>query len=112
MTADDRSEYERFKKLLDRVGKAVIMSAESETSEIIRRRLFEWDPKAVSREGKVLLPRDAVAACHDYAHWLSENRAQIPATFPADARHAPSAGAVGLACLPAGVQRRQAGATD
>ena len=84
MTADDRSEYERFKKLLDRVGKAVIMSAESETSEIIRRRLFEWDPKAVSREGKVLLPRDAVAACNDYAHWLSENRAQVPAWFPVD----------------------------
>src|SRR6266849_4616927 len=84
MTAEDRSEYERFKKLLDRVGKAVIMSAESETSEIIRRRLFEWDPKAVSREGKVLLPRDAVAACHDYAHWLSENRAQVPAWFPVD----------------------------
>ena len=27
---------ERFKKLLDRVGKAVVMSAEDETSEIIR----------------------------------------------------------------------------
>src|SRR5439155_9358560 len=70
MTAEDQSDYERFKKLLDRVGKAVVMSAESETSEIIRCRLFEWDPKAVSREGKVLLPRDAVAACHDYAYWL------------------------------------------
>src|SRR6266852_2187476 len=43
MSADDQSDYERFKKLLDRVGKAVVMSAESENSEIIRRRLFEWD---------------------------------------------------------------------
>jgi len=42
MTADDQTEYSRFKKLLDRVGKAVIMSAEEETSEIIRRRLFDW----------------------------------------------------------------------
>ena len=49
MSADDQSDYERFKKLLDRVGKAVIMSAESETSEIIRRRLFEWDENAVTR---------------------------------------------------------------
>src|SRR5260370_38686971 len=28
MTAEDQSDYERFKKLLDRVGKAVIMCAE------------------------------------------------------------------------------------
>ena len=42
MTAEDQSDFERLKKLLDRVGKAVIMSAEAETSEIIRRRLFEW----------------------------------------------------------------------
>ena len=43
MTAEDRSDYERFKKLLDRLGKAVIMSSESESSEIIRSRLFVWD---------------------------------------------------------------------
>jgi len=40
MSAEAQSDYERFKKLLDRVGKAVIMSADSETSEIIRRRIF------------------------------------------------------------------------
>ena len=45
MTAEDQSDYDRLKKLLDRLGKAVIMSAEAETSEIIRRRLFEWDPR-------------------------------------------------------------------
>ena len=65
MTAEDQSDYERFKKLLDRVGKAVIMAAESETSEIIRRRLFEWDPRAVSSGGKILLPREGVEACSD-----------------------------------------------
>jgi hypothetical protein len=42
MTAEDEADFERFEKLLDRVGKAMIMSAEWETSEIIRRRLFEW----------------------------------------------------------------------
>jgi hypothetical protein len=47
----------RFKKRLERLGKAIIMAAESETSEIIRR-LFEWDPHAVSTDGKVLLSRD------------------------------------------------------
>ncbi len=45
-TAADQADHQRFKKLLDRVGKAVIMSAEAETSEIIRRRLFEWDERA------------------------------------------------------------------
>jgi len=49
--------------MLDRVGKAIMMAAESETSEIIRRRLFEWDPKAVSQDGRVLLTQDAVETC-------------------------------------------------
>jgi hypothetical protein len=84
MTAEDRSDFDRFKKLLDRLGKAVIMSAESEAAEIIRRRLFEWDPQAVNREGKVLLPRDAIAACNAYAAWLNDNRTQIPTWFPVD----------------------------
>src|SRR6266545_1573155 len=79
MSADDQSDYERFKKLLDRVGKAVVMSAEAETSEIIRRRLFEWDERAVSQEGKVLLSRDASETAKEYASWLNENRAQFPA---------------------------------
>src|SRR5712692_10395568 len=84
MSADDQSDYERFKKLLDRVGKAVIMSAEAETSEIIRRRLFEWDEWAVSQEGKVLLSRDALQTCSDYAAWVIAHRQQLPDWFPVD----------------------------
>src|SRR5712692_6215243 len=84
MSADDQSDYERFKKLLDRVGKAVIMSAEAETSEIIRRRLFEWDERAVSQEGKVLLSREALQTCSDYAAWVIAHRQQLPDWFPAD----------------------------
>jgi hypothetical protein len=42
MTPEDEGDFDRFQKLLDRLGKAMIMSAETETSEIIRRRLFEW----------------------------------------------------------------------
>jgi hypothetical protein len=84
MTAEDQSDYERFKKLLDRVGKAVVMSAETETSEIIRRRLFEWDMRAVGANGRVLLPRDASTTAATFAEWLNENRTQFPAWFPAD----------------------------
>jgi Protein of unknown function (DUF499) len=74
MTADDQSDFERFKKLLDRLGKAVMMSAETETSEIIRRRLFEW-------EG---VPHDAKATIREYADWVEEHRNEVPTWFPVD----------------------------
>jgi len=84
MSADDQSDYERFKKLLDRVGKAVIMSAESETSEIIRRRLFEWDENAVTSDGRVLLNRDAIGSCNEFGDWVKDHRQQVPEQFPFD----------------------------
>ena len=85
MSADDQSDYERFKNLLDRVGKAVIMSAESETSEIIRRRLFEWDENAVASDGRVLLNRDATTTCNEFGDWVKDHRQQVPEQFPFDA---------------------------
>jgi len=84
MTAEDRSDYERFKKLLDRLGKAVIMSSESESSEIIRRRLFEWDSRYVNDDGRILLSPNAIATCNEYAGWLNDNRPQIPSWFSID----------------------------
>jgi uncharacterized protein DUF499 len=84
MSAEDMSDYERFKKMLDRLGKAVIMSAESETSEIIRRRLFEWDQQAVSADGRVLLDKEAVKTCQEFANWVIERREQLPSWFPID----------------------------
>lgn len=74
MTAEDQSDFERFKKLLDRLGKAVIMSAEAETSEIIRRRLFEWNG----------VPREAVDTIEQYAEWLQANKQQLPSWFPVE----------------------------
>lgn len=43
MNPDDQRDHDSNKKLCDRVGKAILMSADKEMSEIIRRRLFEWD---------------------------------------------------------------------
>ncbi|WP_254175247.1 ATP-binding protein [Planktothrix pseudagardhii] len=83
-TAADESDEQRFKKMLDRLGKAVVISAESETSEIIRRRLFEWDAQAVSSEGKILLPKDAINTCSEYADWVLDHRQQLPSWFPVD----------------------------
>ena len=42
MTAEDQGDFNLYKHMLDRLGKAVVMAAEEETSEIIRRRLFIW----------------------------------------------------------------------
>jgi hypothetical protein len=73
MTAEDHSDHERFKKLLDRLGKAVMMSAEGETSEIIRRRLFEWTG----------VPEEAKKTINEYADWIVEHRNQV-GDFPVD----------------------------
>ena len=74
MNAEDEADFVRFKKLLDRLGKAVIMSAEGETSEIIRRRLFEWFG----------LPDNAKKTIAEYADWIVEHRQQVPNWFPID----------------------------
>lgn len=74
MNAEDQADYDRFKKMLDRLGKAVIMSAEAETAEIIRRRLFEWDG----------LTRDAEKTISAFADWVVEHRTQVPGWFPVD----------------------------
>jgi hypothetical protein len=74
MTPEDEADFQRFEKLLDRLGKAMIMSAESETSEIIRRRLFEWGG----------LPDDAKKTAAEYADWVQAHRTQVPTWFPVD----------------------------
>ncbi len=84
MTPEDHSDHERFKKLLDRVGKAYILSGETETSEIIRRRLFEWDLRTVGQNGRVSLPREARTTCREHAQWLEVHRQQLPQWFPFD----------------------------
>lgn len=77
-TDRDNADQQRLKNLLDRVGKAVILSVEAETSEIIRRRLFEWDERAVTSDGRVLLHKDAHDTCKAYAEWVQEHRQQLP----------------------------------
>jgi len=78
MDPEVQSDYERLKKMLDRVGKAVVMAAEAETSEIIRRRLFEWGG----------MPAEARKVAAEYADWVVEHRPQIPGWFPVDSARA------------------------
>jgi len=72
-TSDDEADEARFKKMLDRLGKAIMMSADNEMGEIIRRRLFAWH--GLSEEAK----RTATA----YAEWAIEN-AQVLTSIDAD----------------------------
>ena len=74
MTPSDQEDYDRIKKLLDRVGKPVQISHEKETAEIIRRRLFEWDG----------VPHEANKIIQEYADWVVEHRQQVPSWFPVD----------------------------
>lgn len=73
-TSEDETDERRFKKMLDRLGKAVMMAADKETSQIIRRRLFE---------GSGLSP-DAQRVVSDYADWVIDHRRQLPGWFPVD----------------------------
>lgn len=77
MSPEDHADYDRLKKLLDRLGKPIIMSSDAETSEIIRRRLFEWEPGG-------FLNRDAEKTISEYAEWMNEKRLQFPSWFPID----------------------------
>ncbi|MCL5950399.1 MAG: DUF499 domain-containing protein [Chloroflexi bacterium] len=83
-TPEDEADEQRFKKMLDRLGKAILMSAEAETSEIIRRRLFEWDAQAITADGRILISRDAQETSNEYAEWVVEHRQQIPNWFAVD----------------------------
>ncbi len=67
MNPDDTRDHDSIKKLCDRVGKAILMSADKEMSEIIRRRLFEWTG----------FDTDSKATVAAYAEWASEHSSEL-----------------------------------
>lgn len=86
MNTEDQTDYNKLKKLLDRTGKAIIMSSETETSEIIRRRLFEWEEQDlwVGGETVIPIPKEAKKTCQVYTEWLQKYRKQLPDWFAVD----------------------------
>lgn len=76
MNPDDQRDHESFKKLLDRLGKAIMMSSETETAEIIRRRLFDWWG----------LPEDGQKAALEYADWAVEHAGDLSGFDASSAR--------------------------
>jgi len=77
MTPESQANYQRLEKLLARLSKAMLMSTEKETSEIIRRRLFDWEMGLFTQEGKVLLPKEVGPICQEYAQWTMDNKSQL-----------------------------------
>jgi hypothetical protein len=71
MTPEDQSDFDRLKKLLDRLGKAMFLSSGKETNEIIRRRLFEWNG----------LPDEAKKTIAEYIAWLQNHESHMPGWF-------------------------------
>lgn len=68
MTAEVQEDYERLRKLLERVGKGVLMSADAEIPEIIRRRLFDWGG----------LPPAGREVAQAYSNWVKDHRDLVP----------------------------------
>lgn len=71
-TAKDDADQMRFQYMLDRLGKAILMSADNEMGEIIRRRLFAWH--GMPDEGK----KTAAA----YAEWAVEHAQELSGIDP------------------------------
>lgn len=78
MNPEDQRDHEAFKKILDRLGKAVTMSADVEAAEIVRRRLFEW-------EG---FPDEAKKVVTTYSDWVQQHKSEIAGIDPATAADA------------------------
>ena len=75
-TSEDEADEARFKKMLDRLGKAIMMSADNEMGEIIRRRLFAWHG----------LSEDAKRTVTAYADWAIENSQVLSGIDPETVR--------------------------
>ena len=67
MNPEDQRDYDSYKKLLDRVGKAVSMSSDTEVTEIIRRRLFEWGGA----------PDEMKRTVSAYAEWARDHASEL-----------------------------------
>ncbi len=67
MNPEDQRDYDSYKKLLDRVGKAVSMSSDTEVTEIVRRRLFDWGG----------LSDDMKRTVSAYAEWARDHSSEV-----------------------------------
>lgn len=69
MNPSDQRDYDALKQMLNRLGRAIVMSVDQEISEIIRRRLFDWQG----------MPEDARKTASAYADWSIEHAQELSA---------------------------------
>ena len=67
MNPDDIRDFDAMNHLLERVGKSIMMSAGTEITEIIRRRLFDWHG----------MPDEAKKTATAYAEWAIEHAQEL-----------------------------------
>ncbi len=67
MSPEDEQDFVVLQKDCDRLGKAILMSADKEMSEIIRRRLFEWSG----------INDDAKKTITAYAEWAADHSPEL-----------------------------------
>lgn len=79
---DMTAAIERYENFLNQASQPVPVASDNELPEIIRRRLFQWDPSVISPEGNVTLSDEALETCASYARWIRTNRLQLPEWFP------------------------------
>ena len=72
ISPEDVRDFQSLKKQLDRLGKAIMMSADVEIAEIIRRRLFEWYG----------IGDDARKTASAYADWAVEHAQELSGVDP------------------------------
>lgn len=74
IAAGVHEDYKLLRKVLDRLSQAIVASDDMETSEIIRRRLFET----------VGEPSEYKPAIDAYVSWIEQHKLQLPGWFGVD----------------------------
>jgi hypothetical protein len=83
MMADDLTDYNRLQKILNRLGKPLVMSEDTEISEIIRRRRLSGSLK-LRPQGKIKISKEARETCKEYGNWVQDYRQQLATSFNLD----------------------------
>jgi hypothetical protein len=77
ISGDDVTHFATLSKTLNRLSKFVLVSANTEIAEIIRRRLFDWQDSDLDENGRIILPKSAEQSCLRYAEWTREHQGEF-----------------------------------
>ena len=84
LSAEEANEVRTLREVIEASGRLIPLDSEEHSAEILRRRLFDWDPGSFYQSEKLSLPESAYETCVSYAEWIRTYRGQLPAWFPAE----------------------------